>query len=428
MNSLVERTPALAELLRDAAQRVARVAAGHSLAEVSREASLGEGTRRAALLDLTHGTLRRFGRVQEIVRLLSHKPTSDASLAALLWCAVYAFESGRYGDHVVVDQAVRACGLLELWPAKGYVNGVLRRYARERDAIEARLGAEPESRWQHPAWWVEAVRAAHPLAWQAVLEAGNSHPPMALRVNRRRTTPDLYGARLAQAGLEAQPAPYGALRLGKPVPVARLPGFAEGEVSVQDAGAQRAAQLLAPSDGQAVLDACAAPGGKGAHLLESADVALTALEVEPERCAMLHAGLERLRLQAKVMVADCTRLDDWWDGRPFDRILADVPCTASGVVRRHPDLKWLRRAGDLGGFAVRQEQMLAALWRVLAPGGKLLYATCSVFAHENEGVVLGFLGRERGARRLELPDGGPAQLLPGPAHDGFYYALLEKQS
>jgi 16S rRNA (cytosine967-C5)-methyltransferase len=421
-----EGAPALAALLGEAAQRIAQVAAGRSLAEFNRTAD-NEPARRAALLDITHGTLRRFGRVQAIARILSHKPSSDPLLAALLWCALYALESGRYREHTVVDQAVRACGMLERWPAKGYVNGALRRFVRERAAIEAKLADDPEARWQHPAWWIESLRQAYPQAWQPALEAGNSHPPMSLRVNRRRAALDAYRARLDEAGLEVHAAPYGALRLPKPMPVARLPGFAEGEVSVQDAGAQRAAQLLAPRDGESVLDACAAPGGKSAHLLELADIALTALDVAPERCALLRANLARLGLAAQIHAADCTRLEDWWDGRPFERVLADVPCTASGVARRHPDLKWLRRASDVQAFATRQSQMLDALWRVLAPGGKLLYATCSLFPEENEGVVRGFLGRERAACRLELPDGDPSQLLPGPEHDGFYYALLEKQ-
>jgi 16S rRNA (cytosine967-C5)-methyltransferase len=422
-----DRAPPLAELLRDAAQRVAQVAGGRSLLQLGPPGG-ASSARRAALLDLTHGTLRRFGRVQAIVRALSHRPRADPLLEALLWCSIYALESGRYRDHVVVDQAVRACALLERWPAKGYVNGLLRRLTRERDAVEAKLASDREARWQHPNWWIETLSFAYPASWQAVLEWGNAHPPMCLRVNSRRGTIEDYRARLAQAQIEAHDAPHGALRLPKPVPVARLPGFANGDVSVQDAGAQRAAGLLAPRAGDRVLDACAAPGGKSAHLLERSDIALTALDVSAERCVLLRDNLARLQLQARVITADCSRVADWWDGRLFERVLADVPCTASGVARRHPDLKWLRRASDVPSFAAAQGQMVDVLWRVLAPGGKLLYATCSVFPEENEGVVQGFLARQPDARRLELPDGGPAQLLPGSEHDGFFYALLEKQS
>jgi 16S rRNA (cytosine967-C5)-methyltransferase len=206
-----------------------------------------------------------------------------------------------------------------------------------------------------------------------------------------------------------------------------LPGFVQGEVSVQDAGAQRAARLLDLQPGQRVLDACAAPGGKSAHILESADVTLTAVDADAARCADIARDQERLGLKARVLAADCAALDSWWDGAVFDRILADVPCSASGIVRRHPDIKWLRRATDIPAFAARQARILDALWRTLGPGGKLLYVTCSVFPEENGAVVDAFAARTPEARCARLADGGAAQLLPGPEHDGFFYALLEKQ-
>jgi 16S rRNA (cytosine967-C5)-methyltransferase len=411
----------LAQSLCDAARSVARVAAGRSLAD-------DPTPRRAALLDLTHGTLRRYGRVQAISGYLSRRGEAEPLVQALLWCSLYALESGRYADYTVVDQAVRACALLERWNAKGYVNGLLRSYLRQRASIEARLRAEPEARYQHPAWWIDAVCAAHPADWEAVLAAGNDHPPMALRVNRRRTTADDYCARLAAAGIAAKPLGDQALLLERPLPVERLPGFAEGEVSVQDAGAQRAACCLDLATGQRVLDACAAPGGKSAHILESADVALTALDIDAARCARIVRNLERLGLSANVRAADCTRPEPWWDGVPFERILADVPCSSSGVARRHPDVKWLRRAADVPAFAVHQAVILESLWRVLAPNGKLLYVTCSVFPQENAKLVESFVARAPGARRLALGDGRPAQWLPGPEHDGFYYALIQKQA
>lgn len=413
---------ALAQGLRDAARLVARVAGGRSLADESIE------TPRAALLDLTHGTLRRYGRVQAIVRELSHRGEADALVQALLWCSLYALESGRYAEYTVVDQAVRACGLLERWSAKGYVNGLLRSYLRQRGSLEARLHADPQARYQHPAWWIDMVRTAHPGCWEDILAGGNSHPPMALRVNRRRAGAAEYAARLAAAGITAQPLGGEALLLEKPLPVERLPGFAQGEVSVQDAGAQRAAHCLDLAAGQRVLDACAAPGGKSAHVLESAELELTALDIDAGRCARIARNLERLGLAAAVRVADCTRLESWWDGKPFERILADVPCSSSGVARRHPDLKWLRRSSDLPAFAARQAAILDALWQALAPDGKLLYVTCSVFPQENEELVESFVARAAGARRLPLPDGQPAQWLPEPLHDGFYYALIQKQA
>jgi 16S rRNA (cytosine967-C5)-methyltransferase len=424
---------ALATALRDASRIVARVAAGTSLAaESDRFADEGAETPRAALIDLTHGTLRRYGRVQAIVRLLSRREGADPSLQALLWCSLYALESGRYTDYTVVDQAVRACGALERWSAKGYVNAVLRAYLRERVSLEARIQNDAEARYQHPRWWLELVQRAYPEHWQQVLAAGNSHPPMCLRVNRRRIGVEAYAAKLSAAGLAARALGGEALLLDRPVPIERLPGFEEGEVSVQDAAAQRAARCLDLEPAQRVLDACAAPGGKAGHILESADVELTALEADPARCARLERNLARLRLAARVVSADCTRLESWWDGAPFDRILADVPCSASGIVRRHPDIKWLRRSADLAGFAVRQAAILDALWRALRPGGKLLYATCSVFPQENDAVIDAFVARQRagGARavRLALPDAAAAQGLPDAERDGFYYALIHKQA
>ena len=420
---------ALAGALRDAARMVARVAEGRSLAaEFERVAEDGTETPRAALLDLTHGTLRRYGRVQRVVRELSRQERSDPLVEALLWCSLYALESGRYAEYTVVDQAVRACALLEKWTAKGYVNAVLRGSLRSRAMLESRIAADEEARYQHPRWWIDLVRAAYPAQWEQVLAAGNSHPPMALRVNRRRIGLAEYEARLAAEGVVARRVGGEALLLERALPAERLPGFAAGEVSVQDAAAQRAAPCLDLAAGQRVLDACAAPGGKSAHMLELADVALTALDADAARAGRITRNLERLGLAARVAVADCSQLAQWWDGVPFDRILADVPCSASGVARRHPDLKWLRRAQDIGAFAARQAAILDALWQALGAGGKLLYVTCSVFPQENESVVEAFVARAPGARRLPLADGRAAQWLPEAEHDGFYHALIEKRA
>ena len=415
---------ALAPALADAARVVSRVAAGRSLADELD--GTGRSTPRAALLDLTHGTLRRFGRVQAIVRELSHRGKPDSLVEALLWCALYALESGRYAPYTVVDQAVGACGLLEKWNAKGYVNALLRAAIRERGSLETRVAADVEARYQHPAWWIEQLRRAYPDRWQDALAAGNSHPPMCLRVNRRRTNTAAYLARLAEAGIAARAIGADGVLLAHPMAVNGLPGFDAGEVSVQDAGAQRAAPCLDLRRGQRVLDACAAPGNKTAHILESADVELTALDSDATRIARLERNLERLALRAAIRQADCTRLADWWRGEPFDRILADVPCSASGIARRRPDLKWLRRAQDPASFAAQQTAILDALWQVLRADGKLLYATCSVFPQENDGVIDALLARHGDARRLALPDGGAAQWLPDAEHDGFFYALIEK--
>lgn len=417
----------LAAELGEAAAILARVAAGTSLSdELQRSRAATE--LRAALIDLTHGTLRRYGRVQAIVRLLSRRGRPDPVVEALLWCAIYALDAGRHAEHTVVDEAVKACSLLERWHAKPYVNGLLRSFLRERDAIEAQLAQDDEARHQHPRWWIDRLRAAYPGDWASILAAGNGHPPMCLRTNRRRTSLGDYEARLASAGIGARRCGAEALLLERAVSVERLPGFAEGLVSVQDLGAQRAARCLDLQAGQRVLDACAAPGGKTAHILELADVELTALDADPVRAARIAPNLERLGLSATVAVADAAAPESWWDSRAFDRVLADVPCSASGIARRRPDVKWLRRPSDLDGFAARQKELLSALWRVLAPGGKLLYATCSVFREENDAVVQAFLERERRARRLAPPDGAPAQWLPDEQHDGFFYALIEKQA
>ena len=419
---------ALATGLRDAAQAVAEVARGKSLADELERFGGAAGTPRAMLIDFTHGTLRRYGRVQAVVRALSRRGHPDLLIEALLWCALYALESGRYADYTVVDQAVKACGLLERWPAKGYVNAVLRGSIRQRQSLEARIRADAEARYQHPRWWIETLQRDQPERWESVLQAGNSHPPMCLRVNQRRAGTGDYQARLDAGGIASRRVGDHALLLAQPVPVSRLPAFETGEVSVQDAGAQRAAPCLDLAAKQRVLDACAAPGGKAAHILESAAVTLTALDADPLRCERMRHNFDRLGLSAQVRPADCTRLDDWWDGVPFERILADVPCSASGVVRRHPDVKWLRRSSDLPAFAARQAAILSALWRVLGAGGKLLYVTCSVFAQENEAVIDAFAPRAPGLRRLALPDGGQAQWLPDAEHDGFFYALLQKQA
>ncbi len=416
------RMAALAPALAEAARATARVAAGRSL----EDPPLERGEARSAVLDLCYGTLRRYGRVHALVRTLSRKGDAAPQVQALLWCALYALESGRYAAYTVVDQAVRACGLLEQWPARGYVNGALRSYLRNREVLERRLVADSEARYQHPRWWIETLQREYAQQWQSILEAGNTHPPMCLRVNRRRAQPEACLAQLAAAGMPARRVGESALLLDKPVPVTRLPGFAEGLISVQDAGAQQCARLLDLAPGQRVLDACAAPGGKCAHILESADVEVTALDADASRAARIAPGLQRLGLAADVRAADCTALESWWDQRPFDRVLADVPCTGSGVARRHPDIKWLRRAGDARGFAQRQAAILDALWRVLAPGGKLLYVTCSVFREENDAVLEAFGARTPRARRGALPPDAVAQLLPCAEHDGFFFGLLEK--
>ncbi|MGB7543042.1 MAG: 16S rRNA (cytosine(967)-C(5))-methyltransferase RsmB, partial [Burkholderiales bacterium] len=279
-----------------------------------------------------------------------------------------------------------------------------------------------------PQWWIDALREAYPREWDTVLLESNRHPPMTLRVNRRRLTAEAYLEKLHRAGVGARLLGAGAVLLDKPCRVELLPGFSAGEVSVQDAGAQRAALLLDVHDGMRVLDACAAPGGKTGHILELADCELVAVDADAARARRIAENLSRLRLAAKIVVGDCREPEKFSAGRAFERILVDAPCSASGVVRRHPDIKWLRRASDIAEFARAQAAILEALWRVLAPGGKLLYATCSVFPEENARQVSAFLAQHPQAAALPLPGLGEGQILPGADSDGFFYALLQNQT
>ncbi|MDP5238478.1 16S rRNA (cytosine(967)-C(5))-methyltransferase RsmB [Uliginosibacterium sp. 31-16] len=382
---------------------------------------------RGAAQDLIYSTLRDCGRGTAILSRLLSKPLEEPRIEALLLIALHRLESRPDTAHTVVDQAVEAAARLAEGRLKALVNGVLRNALRQWPELIAALNADPVARWRHPEWWIKKVQSQHPEHWESLLAGNNDHPPMSLRINPQRTALADYTAALQAADIAFEPLGPLALRLDNPRPVAQLPGFAEGQVSVQDWGAQQAASLLDVQDGQRVLDACAAPGGKTAHLLELAAVDLLALELEESRSQRVRDNLSRLGLSAELQTVDCRRIDAWWDGRPFDRILADVPCSASGVARRHPDIKWLRRAEDVAGFATVQAEILDALWQVLAPGGKMLYLTCSVFAEENGRQVARFASRHANCRRAAFADGTTErQWLPDAQHDGFYFALLEK--
>ncbi len=411
----------LAYSLLQAAHVVAAVTAGQSLAD--RLLTRVPAIARPAVQDFVYGSLRACGRGDFFLDHLLQKPLADADVHALLLVALHRLESRPETAHTVVDQAVAAAGELAGGRCRGLVNAVLRNFLRRQSELVAAAAQAPAVAAQHPAWWLAELQAAWPDAWPAIVAAGNQPPPMALRVNRRRIGRDDYLQRLIDAGIAATPVGAAGLALERPLPVERLPGFADGLVSVQDPGAQRAAELLAPAPGSRVLDACAAPGGKTAHLLENADLDLLALDLKPARCRRVEENLARLGLSATVRAADCAKLASWWDGRPFDAVLADVPCTASGVVRRNPDAKWLRREADIESFALAQSRILDALWQVVRPGGQLLYATCSVFPRENTGQIARFLARRDDARRCS-----EEQLLPSAEHDGFFYCLLEKRA
>jgi 16S rRNA (cytosine967-C5)-methyltransferase len=384
---------------------------------------------RGALQDIVYGCLRQLGRLDTWLAALLERPLTDPQLGWLLRVAIYQLAYTRAPAHAVVHNAVTAAG--EGW-RRGLANAVLRNFQRRRAELDALAEARPSARWSHPEWWIEAVQAEHPDRWQSILEASLQHPPFTLRVNAGHGDVAAYLQRLADAGLAARQTGPDAVTLDKAVAVHALPGFDAGDVSVQDAGAQWAARLLDAQAGERVLDACAAPGGKTGHILERAaraspPIELTALDADATRLQRVQDNLDRLRLRATLQNGDAAQPDAWWDGRPFDRILADVPCSASGVVRRNPDIKWLRRPDDLAGFAAQQARMLDALWPLLAPAGTLLYATCSIFRQENNDQVQTFLARHPEAERGALPDALPGgALLPGPEHDGFYYALLRK--
>lgn len=381
----------------------------------------------AAAQDLAYGTLRHFGRLDVYLRGLLDKPLDPPALAGILLVALHELEAGESPDYAVVNEAVLEVARVHP-PARGLANAILRNFQRRRRELEGRAAKDPRAIWNFPTWWVTRLRTQQPGQWQAWLRAACGHPPMTLRVNPRRTTLAAYQAKLEEAGMEAEPASGQALILARPVPVQRLPGFAEGLVSVQDLGAQYAADLLDCADGMRVLDACAAPGGKTGHLLELHDLDLTALDSDPARLRRVGENLGRLGLTARLLAADAGAAQAWWDGKPFDRILLDAPCTASGVVRRHPDGKWLKREEDIQQLASQQARLLDALWPLLGAGGKLLYATCSVFVEENRAQVAAFLQRHDDAREqtIDPPGAANGQLPLSERHDAFFYALLVK--
>jgi 16S rRNA (cytosine967-C5)-methyltransferase len=425
----------LALCLLGAANAVAQVRAGAALPQALTTAfgvTAASAQARGAIQDIAYRTMRRLGRSETLLGLMTSKAPEPPMLASLLCCALSLIDTEPgavppYEEFTVVDQAVTvAASHPDLAHAKGMVNAVLRRFLRERAALVEAALRQPVAQWNYPQWWIDAARTAYPRDWQAILTAGNQQPPLTLRVNRRKTTLPDYMQMLAGAGLGAAQIGPSAVRLDQPVGVALIPGFEQGLVSVQDAGAQLAAPLLDVRDGMRVLDACAAPGGKTGHLLELAAIELTALDADPKRLLRVEENLQRLGLAATLKAFEA-QTQVWWDGQPFDRILADVPCTASGIVRRHPDIRWLRRKGDSLQLATLSAKILDNLWQMLRPDGKLLFVTCSLWPQESEAQAAAFAVRHH-AIRLDAP----GQLLPtggaGQDHDGLFYALFQKSS
>ena len=433
--------PALWQQLQHTAAAVRAVLAGQSL--TARLEALPSELR-PGVQALSFQVLRMLGHARAVRALLAPRQPAPAVDALLCTALALTLEPSQapYPEHTLVSQAVEAARRQHSTRAQaGFLNACLRRLMRERQALLNQTAKDPQAQWNHPAWWIERLQQDHPDHWQTLLNMAQHPPPMTLRVNLQRQTVAAYQKRLEAAGLPAGiPVGLCGLQLAHAVPVWELPGFEQGDVSVQDAAAQLAAPLLLAElpdrPGLRLLDACAAPGGKTGHLLEMRPQAqVMALEVDARRVGRIHQNLQRLQLSAHVRQGDAGKPGTWWDGQPFDGILLDAPCTASGIVRRHPDVRWLRRPEDSGQLARIQSHLLESLWPLLAVGGRLLYCTCSVFRAEGEGVIQAFLQRNTTARQRP----SPGHLIPGTRapglalgdnalgeHDGFYYALLEK--
>ena len=392
---------------------------------------------------LAFHVLRQLGRAEALRKQLAKRPPPPAADALLCTALALAWneEGAPYPAFTLVDQAVEAAKRSpQTRNQQAFINACLRRFLRERDALVEKTDQDPVARWNHPQWWIAKLQQDHPDRWEAILEANNEPAPMTLRVNVHRISREPLQDLLTAGHIASTPVGAHGLILDKPHPVEAIPGFHEGLWSVQDAGAQLAAELVVPGlpEQARILDACAAPGGKTAHMCELAPRAqVLALDVDPVRCERIHQNLQRLGVHAEVRTADAGEPSAWWDGQPFDAILLDAPCTASGIVRRHPDVRWLRRETDVAQLAVQQKRLLTALWPLLKPGGRLVYCTCSVFRAEGDAQVAAFLAHNSAA--LLRP--GPGHLLPGSAgegeglpdnrpsdHDGFFYAVLEKSA
>ncbi len=419
-----------------AAMAVADVLAGRNLTlalpDAMRDFPKATPQQKGGGADLSYGTLRFYGEVRAYLTQLLEKPLNNPDIHALLLVAIYQLLHDQADDFTVVNQAVKAASRAKPRWAKGLVNGVLRNFLRQQTTLSQKLQGNVVAQYSYPNWWIHKLKQQYPDDWQSILQIGNTHPPMTLRVNTRQSNAADYKQRLAGEGMDATVLADEVVMLTKPLSVEQLPGFDEGVVSVQDYGAQLAAHLLDVQPNMRVLDACSAPGGKTGHLLELADISLMALDNDAQRLERVASNLSRLQLQADLQQGDASK---WQSQQPYDRILADVPCTASGIVRRHVDIKWLRREQDVVSFTQQQAAILANLWRFLSKGGKLLYATCSVFAEENQQQIDRFIESNADATQLPLalPDDRMhninmqhGQLIPTQTHDGFFYALLQK--
>ncbi len=394
---------------------------------------------RALTQALCFGVIRHYYSLNFILSTLLDKKLKkkDSDVKALILIGLYQLDHMRTPAHAAVSASVESCKELKKPWAKNLVNAVLRRYQREHNKFPELIADNESAKNEHPTWLLDRLKDEYPQHWQSIIKENNLPPPMSLRVNSRKTDPASYLKKLAAAGIEAQPSKLNitGIILTHPVGIEALPDFAKGHVSVQDLAAQLAIPLLQPQAGERILDACSAPGGKLANLLETIPTLqeVVAIEKEPRRFKKLENTLERLGLSATLIQNDARAVDDWWDKRLFDRILIDVPCSASGVIRRHPDIKYLRTAEDIQNITVLQAEILKALWPLLSKGGKLLYITCSVFKAENDEQIAAFTDKYNDANSIPIQASwGMAtefgrQILPGDnAMDGFYYAQLQK--
>ena len=387
---------------------------------------------RGAIQDITFGVLRHLGYVDTILSQLLQKPLTDSLVRNILQVAIYQLQHANNKTYTIVDHAVTASIRLGFPQARGLVNGVLRNFIRRQKELEKKAQNSIEGQYSYPIWWINHLIKQYPEQYKTILEAGNHKPPLTLRVNQQKISRDQYLLQLSELSIESKPIGKSGIWVIKPCPVNQLPGFKEGLVSVQDAGAQLAAEFLGATDGMRVLDACAAPGGKTAHILELAHVEMMAVDIDPNRLLRVKENIERLGLKAQIIERDAGDPNLWLDEALFDRILLDVPCTASGVVRRHPDIKWLRQSRDIATMAKRQMTILNTLWPLLKQGGQLLYVTCSVFAEENNQQIEQFMKQHLDVKIIPLGKLDDPyvlqgnQLIPSPMHDGFYYAILQK--
>jgi 16S rRNA (cytosine967-C5)-methyltransferase len=402
--------------------------------------NIADGRKRALIQELVYGTLRWYYQLDAMLQCLLNRPLKkrDSDLRCLLLSGLYQLTRMALPSHVAVNETVQAARILDKSWATGLVNAVLRGYQRNRVQLEADIGDSPEALYAHPGWLIERFKHDWPDDWEAILQAGNQRPPLSLRVNRQQTTREDYLALLQHEGIGATPLVHTqhGIKVEVPVPVNALPGFDDGVVSVQDAAAQQAAGLLELAPRLHVLDACAAPGGKTAHILETEPglASMTAVDVDERRLRLVEDNLARLGMTARVLHADAAEPDSWCGGHSYDRILLDVPCSATGVIRRHPDIKLLRRPADIGSLVSRQAQLLSAMWSLLPAGGMLLYTTCSVLADENERQIGVFLEDNPDAVEQEIaaswgrPCTNGRQILPGDDDmDGFYFACMRKR-